>query len=156
MKAVIAHPSWDVVSGLVPRLVGMGVGTSLIWAVDQTLPPCESLATRDYRKRTVIDGFRKIICAPPSLDSKTGHYISTAAYRTSLSRHGTATQRSEIRPHRVQQPEHTLPRLPEVHRMPVTDTSVYSGYAVVLSTVLANQRLRTIECLSAATARKMQ
>ena len=33
--------------------VGMGVGTSLIWAADQTLPPCESLATRDYNNDIV-------------------------------------------------------------------------------------------------------
>ena len=28
-------------------------------------------------------------------------------------------------PHRVQQPEHTLPRPPEVYQMPTTDTSIY-------------------------------
>ena len=32
----------------------------------------------------------------------------------------------KMRPHRVQQPEHTLPRLPEVYRMPIMDTSVYA------------------------------
>ena len=34
-------------------------------------------------------------CAPPSLDLKTVHYISTVAHRASLSCHGTATERSE-------------------------------------------------------------
>ena len=44
----------------------------------------------------------------------------------------------KMRPHRVQQPGHTLPRLPEVYRILITDTSVYSGCAaVVFSTVLA-------------------
>ena len=28
--------------------VGVGVGTSFVWAVDQTLPSGESLGTRDY------------------------------------------------------------------------------------------------------------
>ena len=49
-------------------------------------------------------GLRKI-CVPPSLDSKTRHYISSAAYCASIFHHGTATKR----PHHVQQPEHTLP-----------------------------------------------
>ena len=35
---------------LSPTPVGVGVGTSLIWAVDQTLPSGESLATRDYAR----------------------------------------------------------------------------------------------------------
>ena len=43
----------------------------------------------------------------------------------------------------VQQPGHTLPRLPEVCRMLITDTSVYSGNAA--SSVLAIEQLRTIE-----------
>ena len=44
--------------------------------------------------RTLVNGFRKIF-APPLLDSKTRHCISTIAYHTSLSHHGTATERSE-------------------------------------------------------------
>ena len=35
-------------SYLSPTPVGVGVGTSLIWAVDQTLPSRANLATRDY------------------------------------------------------------------------------------------------------------
>ena len=34
-----------VCSYLSPTPFGVGVGTSLIWAVDQTVPPCESLAS---------------------------------------------------------------------------------------------------------------
>ena len=32
-----------------PTPVGVGTGTSLIWAVHQIFPPGESLAMRDYR-----------------------------------------------------------------------------------------------------------
>ena len=42
-----------------------------------------------------------------------------------------------MRPHRVQQLGHTSPRLPEVYRMPTTDTYVHSGYVL-----LGNERLR--------------
>ena len=38
-------------SYLSPTPVGVGVGTSFIWAVDQTLLSGESLATRDYSER---------------------------------------------------------------------------------------------------------
>ena len=38
VQLLIIHPSWH----------GVGVGTSYIWAVDQTLHPGESLAMRDY------------------------------------------------------------------------------------------------------------
>ena len=48
-----------------------------------------------YIMRTLVDGFRKIVRHHRCMDSKTGHYISTAAYRASLSSHGTATERSE-------------------------------------------------------------
>ena len=44
--------------------------------------------------RTLVDRFRKIVRLL-SVDSKTGHYISTVAHHASLSRHGTATERTE-------------------------------------------------------------
>ena len=43
-------------SYLSPTPVGVGVGTSLIWAVDQTLPFGESLATRDYAIAVAVHG----------------------------------------------------------------------------------------------------
>ena len=39
----------------------------------------------------IIDCFPKIVRPAHPVDSKTGHYISTVAYRASLSRHRTAT-----------------------------------------------------------------
>ena len=56
---------------------------------------------------------------------------------TSLSRQCKATERSE----NASPADHTLPRLPEVYRMPITDTSVFRirSAAVVLATVLANE-----------------
>ena len=36
-------------------------------------------------------------CAPPSLDSKIGHYFSSAAYRASLYRPGTETMDNIVR-----------------------------------------------------------
>ena len=54
----------------------------------------------------------------------------------SLSRQCKATERSE----NASPADHTLPRLPEVYRMPITDTSVFRiRSAVVLATVLANE-----------------
>ena len=44
--------------------------------------------------RTLVVRFRKIVRHRRWI-SNTGHYISTAAYRASLSRHGTATERSD-------------------------------------------------------------
>ena len=66
----------------------------------------------------------------------TEHYISTVAHRASLSRQRKAPERSE----NASPADHTLPRLPEVYRMPITDTSVFRtrSAAVVLATVLAN------------------
>ena len=64
------------------------------------------------------------------LDSMTEHCAS-------LSRQRKATERSE----NASLADHTLPRLPEVYRMLITDTSVFRTHsaAVVLSTVLANE-----------------
>ena len=48
------------------------------------------------RMRTLVDRFRKIVrLLSTSVDSKTGHYISTVAHHASLSRHGTAMERTE-------------------------------------------------------------
>ena len=62
---------------LSPTQVGVGVGTSLIWAVDRTLPPGESLATRDYLVPGGGEGVEKsspkfrshdpVSCAPESM-----------------------------------------------------------------------------------------
>ena len=66
----------------------------------------------------------------------------------SLSRQRKATERSE----NASLTDHTLPHLPEVYRMPITDTSVFRtrSAAVVLATVLANVIFllqTTFECL---------
>ena len=69
----------------------------------------------------------------------TEHYAS-------LSRQCKATERSE----NASPADHTLPRLPEVYRMPIADTSVFRtrSAAVVLATVLANDLLQTtFECI---------
>ena len=66
----------------------------------------------------------------------------------SLSHQRKATERSE----NVSPADHTLPNLPEVYRMPITDTSVFRTHStvVVLATVLANEIFlfqKTFECL---------
>ena len=78
---------------------------------------------------TLVNRFRNAT----SLDSMTEHYAS-------LSRQCKATERSE----NASPADHTLPRLPEVYRMPIADTSVFRtrSAAVVLATVLANDLLQ--------------
>ena len=76
----------------------------------------------------------------------TEHYISTVlAFLVSVKQQ---RERSE----NASTDDHTLPRLPEVYRMPITDTSVFPtrSAAVVLATVLANEIFllqTTFECL---------
>ena len=65
---------------------------------------------------------------PPFLDSKTKHYISTVVHCASLLCQCKATERSEnVTSLCVQQPgwSHTLPLLPEVYWIPITDTSAF-------------------------------
>ena len=59
------------------------------------MSPRHTIANTKLLPKTDSDRWLSKDCAPPSLESKTKHYISTAAYRASLSRHGTATERSE-------------------------------------------------------------
>ena len=61
---------------------------------------------------------------PPLLDSKTEYYISTTAHRASLSRQHKATERSKSATSSCRT-DHRLPHLPEIYRMPITDTSVF-------------------------------
>ena len=99
------------------------------------------------RKRTVIDRFRKIVRYHRWIQ-RPGIILALLLIALAFLAMVQRRRGPKMRPHRVQQPEHMLPRLPEVYRIPITDTSRYSGYAaVVLSTVLANEWLRTIECL---------
>ena len=57
-------------------------------------PTC-TLANTILPSKTDSDRRLSYDCVPPSLDSKTEQYNSTAAYGASLSHHGTATKRSE-------------------------------------------------------------
>ena len=54
------------------------------------------------------------LCTTPS-GSKTRHYISTVAHRASLSQHCTTMERFKNAAHCDQQPNYTLPHLPEVY-----------------------------------------
>ena len=88
----------------------------------------------------LVNSFHKIAWAP-SLDSKTGHYISTAAHHASLSLHVTATERSE---NATSSCSTARAHITAPTWISIMDTSIYSGYvAVVLSTVLKNEWLRT-------------
>ena len=61
------------------------------------------------------------LCTTPS-GSKTRHYISTVAHCASLSQQCTTMERFENAAHCDQQPNYTLPHLPEVY-WKLTDTS---------------------------------
>ena len=62
---------------------------------------------------------------PPLLDSKTEHYIRTVAHRASLSRQCKATEKSKNATSSCLTITAYHARLPEVYRMPITDTSVF-------------------------------
>ena len=78
---------------------------------------------------TLVDRFRNATIA--GFNDRALYY-----HCASLSRQRKATERSE----NASPTDHTSPCLPEVYRMPITDTSVFRtrSAAVVLATVLAN------------------
>ena len=72
-----------------------------------------------YITRTLVDGFRKVVRHHRWIQ-RPGIILALLLILLAFLAKVQQRRGPKMRPHRVRQPEHTLPRLPEVYRMPIT------------------------------------
>ena len=88
--------------------------------------------------RTLVDSYVRLCATVVGFKDREALLLIVLAFLAMLQQR----RGPKMRPHRVEQPEHKLPRLPEVYRMPIT-VPPHSGYAaVVLSTVPSKENFR--------------